>query len=219
MRIAIFGASGRIGGKLIQQALEQGHPVQALVRPQSISKIAVHPNLSLIAGSVENREDVLRATASCDVVVSCLGMNRKSASPWAQHTSPKTLLSTAAQNIVAALEAHSIKRLMYVSVAGAGNSWLKTSWLMRLVVKSSRIEDEVKDHTQAEAILRASALDWTIVRPVPLTDVPSIVELVPIEGRISPFLKVSRSSVAHWILGHLEDSLTQCSALTLGIPA
>ena len=219
MRIAVFGASGRIGGKVVQQALEQGHEVQALVRPESVQSLAAQPNLFVISGSVENPADVLRATLGCDAAVSCLGMKRRSASPWSQHISPKTLLSTAAQNIVAALEARSISRLIYVSVAGAGNSWLKTAWLMRLVVKSSRIEDEVRDHTQAEAILRGSALDWTIVRPVPLTDVPSVVELIPIEGAISPFLKVSRSSVAHWILSHLQDHLTLCSALTLGISA
>ena len=219
MRIAIFGATGRIGRKLMDQALEQGHEVHALVRPDSAQAITSKTNLTIISGSVENREDVFRATEGCNAAVSCLGMNRRSASPWAQHTSPKTLLSTAAQNIVAALEAQSISRVIYISVAGAGNSWLKTSWLMRLMVKSSRIEDEVKDHTQAEAILRASTLDWTIVRPVPLTDVPAVVELLPIEGAISPFLKVSRTSVANWILSHLEDRLTLCGAFTLGRPA
>jgi hypothetical protein len=81
--------------------------------------------------------------------------------------------------------------------------WISQSWSERY--RSALIEDEVKDHTRAEAILRASALDWTTVRPVPLTDVPSIVELVPIDDSISPFLKVSRSSVAHWIIGHLEE--------------
>jgi putative NADH-flavin reductase len=57
MRPVVFGASGRTGILLVQQALEAGHHVTAFVRTPSRLPIQ-HERLIVVAGDVMNRADV-----------------------------------------------------------------------------------------------------------------------------------------------------------------
>ena len=62
MKIVVFGASGRMGIKVVEQALEAGHLVTAFLRTPS--KIAIqHPNLTLFQGDVLDAAAVENAIA------------------------------------------------------------------------------------------------------------------------------------------------------------
>jgi len=58
MHIAVFGGTGRVGGRFIEYALAEGHTVRALVRDPA--KLAPRPGLDVIAGDVLNPADVER---------------------------------------------------------------------------------------------------------------------------------------------------------------
>lgn len=108
MKIVVFGASGGLGRKLVEQALEAGFIVTAFVR--SPEKFTVkHPNLTVFQGDAMDADAVEKAIAGQDAVVSALGPTR----PPVPH-----MMETAAKNIVAGMKKHGVRRI--VSTTGAG---------------------------------------------------------------------------------------------------
>jgi putative NADH-flavin reductase len=71
MKIALFGATGAVGGYFLEKALAAGHDVTALVR--SPEKLSGHPGLKLVKGDIADRAAVQSIIDQADVVVSCLG--------------------------------------------------------------------------------------------------------------------------------------------------
>jgi putative NADH-flavin reductase len=70
MKIALFGATGAVGGYFLNKALTAGHEVTALVR--SPEKLGAQPNLRVVKGNVTEASDVQSVIDQADVVVSCL---------------------------------------------------------------------------------------------------------------------------------------------------
>ncbi|MCZ0983094.1 NAD(P)H-binding protein [Streptomyces diastatochromogenes] len=71
-KIALFGASGTIGSRVLREALNRGHQVTAVVRdPRKITE--QHPNLTVMTGDVLESASVASAAKNQDVVVSAVG--------------------------------------------------------------------------------------------------------------------------------------------------
>ena len=75
MKVVVFGASGKTGVHVVEQALAAGHDVTAFVRTPAKLTIQ-HPNLSVFQGDVMNAEQVDQAIAGQDAVISALGPSR-----------------------------------------------------------------------------------------------------------------------------------------------
>jgi putative NADH-flavin reductase len=75
MKIAIIGATGTIGQRITNEALERGHEVKALLRdPERIAKIELsHPKLSVAQVDIFDPASVAAAIADVDVVVNATG--------------------------------------------------------------------------------------------------------------------------------------------------
>jgi len=72
MRLTVFGATGGVGREVVTQALGRGDDVTAYVR--NPAKFAItHPNLTVVAGELTDREAVQRAIGGADAVISALG--------------------------------------------------------------------------------------------------------------------------------------------------
>ena len=72
MKLTVFGATGGVGRELVTQALDAGHQITAYVRnPGKVD--LTHPNLTVIAGQLTDREAVQRAVHGADAVISALG--------------------------------------------------------------------------------------------------------------------------------------------------
>lgn len=67
--IALLGATGNVGSRLLAEALSRGHQVTALVREPA--RLATRPGLTVAAGDVANPETA-RALAGCEVLISSL---------------------------------------------------------------------------------------------------------------------------------------------------
>src|SRR5579883_137666 len=72
MKIALFGASGVIGRRIAQEALERGHTVTAIVRDPAGLDLS-HERLTAAAADVRDPAAVARVAAGHDVVVSAIG--------------------------------------------------------------------------------------------------------------------------------------------------
>jgi len=57
MNLTVFGATGGVGRQVITQALDRGDRVTAYVRNPAKLDLT-HPNLTVIAGELTDREDV-----------------------------------------------------------------------------------------------------------------------------------------------------------------
>lgn len=156
MKLAIFGATGRVGGEFVKRALNDGHQVRALVRTAKLDK---HPNLEVMIGDVRNKHDVERTMAGADAVFSALGTDRT------------TTLSEAMPLIIHSMKAQGIQRIITVGTAGILNS-RKTQGLLRYQGGDSnrKLTFAAEEHEKVFRLLERSDLDWTIVCPTYLPD-------------------------------------------------
>jgi putative NADH-flavin reductase len=76
MNLLIFGATGKTGRKLVDQALAQGHAVTAFARDPAKIRTR-HENLRVVQGDILDYDAVKSAVANQDAVVSALGVR-----PW-----------------------------------------------------------------------------------------------------------------------------------------
>jgi putative NADH-flavin reductase len=164
MDLVVFGASGRLGLNIVEQALTAGHRVTAFVR--SPSKLAIqHSHLTLFQGDSMNTEAVYKALADQEAVISALGPARPL---------EPGMMETSAKNIVAAMKERNIYRL--VSTTGAGVWQMQDQpksidYFMAILLHIFAREVERDSFANVDAI-KASDLDWTVVRFPRLTDGP-----------------------------------------------
>ena len=164
MKIIVFGASGGTGLEIVKQALEAGYSVTAFVR-NPVKLDITHPDLRLFRGDVLDATAVENAVAGQEAVISALGPTRPPV---------PGMMETAARNIVAAMQKADIRRL--ISTTGAGvRDPLDQPKLIDHLMKGllTLLAGEIlRDSAANVEILRASDLDWTIVRYPRLLDAP-----------------------------------------------
>jgi putative NADH-flavin reductase len=161
MKIALFGANGGTGRVLATQALDAGHEVTAVTRhPETFG--LTHERLRVVTGDAMDAASVSAAIAGQDAVLSTLGV------PFGKE--PITIYSVGTGNIVSGMTEHGVRRLACVSSSAVdvhpdpSESWLFEKVLQPYVVNG--IGKTTYDDMRAmEAILAASELDWTVVRP------------------------------------------------------
>lgn len=199
MKLIIFGASGRTGLELIKQALDQQHTITAFVRdPDGFEPR--HEQLTIVTGDITVYDEVERAIQGQEVVISALG--------------PHTLLTRVPalvigiQNIVRAMKATGVKRLLYLSALGVGESEEYQTPLFRHVIRPVLLGRDYADHLANEETIRASSLDWILIRPARLADQPHTGQYqVDLHLDASfPLGHIGRADVADFILKQLEDT-------------
>lgn len=203
MKVTIFGATGGTGGEVVKQALERGHIVTAFVRnPGTLSE---QDRLKIFTGDIHNPEDVEQAVQGQDAVICALGARDLK----------KTMIRTeGTRSIIDALKKHQVKRLIIVSAMGVGESWDSLSLVNKaffaVLLKIAR-----QDHEAQEAIVKASGLDWTIIRPSGLVDSPRTGIYNVGESIRSKTSQISRADVADLILNNLESKALLHKAVTI----
>lgn len=198
MNVLVFGASGRTGRELVQQALAQGHIVTAFVRDPA--KLAIeHANLRVVRGDVIDYASVERAVAGQDAVLSALGAS----TPLRRDPA----LVDGVRNIVRAMSHAGVRRLIYMSFLGVRDGRHQLGFLGRYVLTPLVLHNPTTDHEAKEGLIKQSRLDWTIVRPPKLTNGPRTRAYRSGEGieAASVLPTISRADVADFMLSQLTD--------------
>lgn len=164
MKLALFGATGKTGSKVLEQALAAGHEVKALVR--SPEKLEQRPDaLTIVEGDMMRAEDVAATVEGCSAVIMAAGPVK---------SSPSDMLEKSAANIVEAMEASGVRRLVWLTGAGVvderdGSSVSRVivRGLMKIVAGKVLASSE-----RAYETVKNSGLDYTVVRPPMLADEP-----------------------------------------------
>jgi len=197
MKIVIFGATGATGRHLVEGALAAGHAVTAFARsPEALGE--PRERLRVATGDVNDAGSVQAAIAGQDAVICALGQ-RKGA--------PAADVTTGTQNIVGAMEKAGVRRLVFLSGYGAGDSLNEAHFVFRRIIRPLFLREMYAEKDRQEEIVRGSALDWIIVRPVRLSDGPARGACRVIEGAVSagPSAEITRADVAAFMLGQLAD--------------
>jgi putative NADH-flavin reductase len=159
MKVVVIGASGGTGTEIVRKLLKQKHKVVAFVRDPKNLKIK-DKNLSIVTGNVRDLDALKFATKNVDAVISALGTN---------NLKKTTLHTDFARNIVSALEANGVSRLITISAWGVGESRAQSKLVMR-VLSAIFLRHVFADIARAEKTIRKSDLDYTFVRPGRLID-------------------------------------------------
>ncbi|HEX6747959.1 MAG TPA: SDR family oxidoreductase [Longimicrobium sp.] len=196
MNVVVFGATGGTGRELVKQALGHGHTVRAFVRSPDKLKV-IHHRLEVVQGDVLDAPAVAEAVAGQDAALSALGVN---------NTKPNTVLSDGTRNLLAAMEERKVRRLLFVSSLGVGDSKGQLGPLYNWILLRTLLKHIFADKETAEEQVRDSKLDWTIVRPGRLTDgrLTAKYRTGPDAAKGRWFPKVSRADVADFMLHALE---------------
>lgn len=155
MNITVFGANGKVGSKIVARLLADGHSVKAFIHGES--RLETDPKLSLVTGDIHSSRDVETALAGADAAVSALGS-------WG--TKSKDILTTGMQNIIPAMKAKGIKRIISLTGAGAYAPDDKPDLLAKLNhsllgLTAPKILHDGEEHIK---LLAKSKLDWTVLR-------------------------------------------------------
>lgn len=202
MKIALFGANGQTGRLATGLALERGHEVLAVTRrPQEFPLNG--PGLTVVGADVRDANAVRPVVAAADAVVSTLGVT------FTKEQVDTYSVGTA--NVVAAMQATRKRRLIVVSSTAAYPTRRSGSPLsLRLVepIITRTIGKTVYDDIRRmEDVVRGSGLDWTIVRPSGLFDLPNTTDYL--RGDVDPVgAFTARIDLADYLVSLAADSAT-----------
>jgi len=161
MKIALIGASGFVGAKLLDEALRRGHRVTAVVRHPE--KLPSHPALTAKAADAYDAKEIAAAVADHDVVLSAFNPGWSEPDIQAQHV-------RGSRAIVEGVKHAGVPRL--VVIGGAGSLFVAPGVQL---VDTPQFPAEWKEGAlgarQALRDLQAeTSLDWTFVSPSALLE-------------------------------------------------
>ncbi|CAN9512649.1 unnamed protein product [Ophioblennius macclurei] len=203
MKIAVLGASGQTGQFLVNQALQQGHMVTAIVR--NPAKLSVHhDNLKVVTADIFTSDTLTSHFRGHDVIMSCLGFPTAFISKVTGYTA-----SMAA--IVKAMRDARVNRIItmtswYTDPNSGGNSPYLIRFLLLPMIRSV-----LSNMYEMEKFLqKTDDINWTVVRPPGLKNQPaSAQEFLTHDGYFVPNVSgkpVGRGDVARFMLSLLNSN-------------
>jgi len=209
MKITLFGATGGTGLQIAQQACQAGHQVTAVVRDPA--RLAIdHTELTVVRADVMDPAAVAEAIHGRDAVVSALGSRAGRV--------PTSICTDGATSIIKSMQAEGVRRLVVLSagvVTTDGDGPLTRLLLKPLLGRL--LAHTTIDKRHMEAVVRASGLDWTIVRPPRLTDTPRTgTYRTAADRNVAGGLRISRADLADCVLRCLANPTTAHAAISVG---
>lgn len=198
MKITVFGATGGTGRQVLRQAVAAGHEVTAVVRDRT--RLDDASGLTVVEADVTNPIEIGPAVAGRDAIVSALGPR--------DSRSPSTICADGVASIAEAMGVAGVRRLVAVSASGLATDEGDGPFTRRVVkpILGAVLRHPFADMRRMEDLVRATDLEWTIVRPPQLTDGPRTGKYRAEIGRnVRGGLRVSRADLADHILGCLAD--------------
>ncbi|RSS79120.1 NAD(P)-dependent oxidoreductase [Streptomyces sp. WAC06614] len=214
MELTVFGATGGVGREVVRQALEAGHEVTAVVRDPARLGLPDRPRLHVATVADLRDEDALvPLLEGRDAVVSALGAANNQQARRAPVTGP------ALRAVVRAMDRAGVHRLTAVSAAPVGPDAPADGVLTRAVflpLLRRALRDLYADLADMEAVLTASRVDWTVVRPPKLTHGRHTgVYRRAVDEPLPRARTISRADVADALLAFLTDPTTSRRAVVV----
>ena len=205
--ILIVGASGRLGSVVAQRLLAQGTPVRAMTRTPSNLAHLKQQGAEVVSGDLRDPASLLSACQGVDQVLAAahalLGKG---------DNNPQTVDDAGNRQLIDAAKAAGVQRFIFISLQGASPD---------APVEFFRIKYRTEEY------LRASGLNYTIIRPTAFMDLwaqligQPILEQdkTTIFGRgNNPVNFVAVEDVARFACAAIEDPRTHNRIIEVGGP-
>lgn len=222
MTTLVVGASGATGGQLVEQLLDRGQQVRAIVRsPENLPEILRNQeSLSLIEASVLDLSDaeMSRYVEGCDAVASCLGHNLSFKGIFG---SPRRLVTDATRRLCNAIKANKPEapvKFVLMNTTGNRNRDLEEPiscaqkcviGLIRLLVPPHADNEQAADYLRVEVGQQDGVIEWAAVRPDTLVNEDEVSEYEvhssPTRSAIFDAGKTSRINVGHFMAELITD--------------
>lgn len=192
MKVVVFGATGGVGRRLVELALARDYWVTAAVRDPTRMTIR-HARLQVVACDVLDPITIATAIAGQDAVLCAIGSKDRG---------PTTLYSRGARHIVQQMQLSGVRRIVFLSNFGVlnENAYGRRQALLLFLVRSF-IHHTLTDHRRAIDEICRHVPEWTISRPLPMTDGPPVGGYrVAIDGLPPKGTHISRADVADFML-------------------
>ncbi|MCT0226436.1 SDR family oxidoreductase [Synechococcus sp. CS-1328] len=154
MTLAVSGASGKTGWRVVQEALRRGQAVRAIVRPDSQVPAGLE-GAEVVRLQLHDQAALAAALSGCDALVIATG-----ARPSVDLFGPLKVDALAIRHQIAACRDADVPRVVLVSSLCAGR-WLHPLNLFGLILVWKRL---------GETWLESSGLNWTVIRPGGLSE-------------------------------------------------
>ena len=193
MKIAVIAADGRSGRAFVDEALKRGHRVRAGIFRQN--PFEANPSLEVATCNATNLDVVRKLIVGQDAIVSLIGHTKGAA---------KDVQTHAIENVVNAAKEIDVKRIVSLTGTGVRFPGDVITFLDVFLNTSIKIIDpaRVRDGINHAEVLKASGLDWTILRVLKLQNVPEKPFALTENGPTKPY--VGRAEVAKALVDILE---------------
>ena len=195
MNVLVIGAAGKTGEPVVKRALAQGHRVTAFVHDADSYK-APSPEVRVVGGDATDAATVGGAMAGQEGVIETVGGR----TPFLD----TDLERNVAKAVVAAMKQHGVRRLVVVSVLGAGDSRKRAGWFVKHLLIPVFLRGAVKDKNAMEQTVETSGVDFVIVRPPVLSD-DAATGKVRVVGEGETADKITRADLAAFLVDQLTD--------------
>lgn len=224
-KVLVLGASGATGSLLVQQLLQKGIEVVAIVRTLNslIQEMNVQPNLQVIEANISemSENELAPYLGECDAVLSCLGHNLTLKGMFGN---PRRLVTDSVIKISRIIESISpVKKIKFVLMNTTGNSNRdipeKPPFSQRLVISLLRLllpphvdNEKAADFLRIHIGQNHKYIEWAAVRPDSLINEDNVskydIHSSPIRNAIFDAAPTSRINVANFMLSLVaNDSL------------
>lgn len=196
-RVLLIGATGPTGREVLSAAQRAGISMRALVRDPTRLPQVQRCGAEVVQGDVLDIASLRTALKGVWAVVSALGTPLQ--------IKRVTLLSEGTKNLLHAMADTGVQRLLCITGMGAGDSRGHGGFFYDRILLPALLGRIYADKDRQEALVRASTLDWLLVRPAFLTDEPAhgryraITRFAPGER----LTRIARADVAQFLVGEL----------------
>jgi len=190
MTILVVGASGVTGIRLVEELLNRGQNVKAIVRsPEKLpDTIKNHERLSVIAASILelSGKELEQHVAGCNAIASCLGHNLTFKGIFGK---PRRLVTEATRRLCMAIKANnsgaSTKFVLMNTVANRNRDLNETIpfaqkiliGLLRVLLPPQADNEQAAEYLRTIIGQKDTAIEWTAVRPSSLIDEEKVSEI------------------------------------------
>lgn len=194
-RIVILGGTGFVGSYLVPRLVADGHRITLLSRNRELRRsMAVLPGVSVRSADVYDDVALFEQLEGADAVINLIGI----LNPSGRHTFQRVHVDMT-RRLIDACKATGVKRLHQMSSLKAGQG----------------LSQYLKTRGEAESLVKASSLDWTIYQPsVIFGDGDGLVTRFAALLRKLPMLPLARakSRLAPTYVGDVAEAIARCVA-------
>lgn len=209
MKVVVFGASGKVGSRVVELLLAQKHDVFAVVHSRDIFQGT--PNLFVKKLDVHDTDAVAGVIEGAGAVLSCV-------SSWGSKNGD--VLSSAMRAIVPAMKQHNVHRLVSLTGSGAVISTDKPNPVQKAghFMMSAVAPKVLADSEEHIRLLQKSDLEWIVLRsPVMNNRGSDAYKLAKVPTK-NPLATVNRQAVAQAMVDLIDDTKLVQQALCIERP-